>query len=180
MLPTFPEQLVPSRSPPLVIFHMAMHLVCEGANIKFHRCFQSIIYHTNTVVPPLLEPDSNHSEQQWLLASVHAHTCMLICAPWVRSSSWHSAPWRDEEAKCRGEKPLSFSLKKKKKRIRNQLAAVSTEVLCQPTRPPTQTYLVDFGSGLNELTNYHVLSVVTGQMKRGVAISIDLIDLFKE
>lgn len=44
----------------------------------------------------------------------------------------------------------------------------------------TQTYLVDFGSGLNELTNYHVLSVVAGQMKRGVAIGIDLIDLSQE
>lgn len=59
-------------------------------------------------------------------------------------------------------------------RKRNPLATVSTN------RPPTQTHLVDFGSGLNELTNDHILSVVAGQMKRGVAIRIHLIDLFKE
>lgn len=99
---TFSEQLVPSGLPPLpppVIVHMAMHLEFEGANISFHRGFQSA---SNT----LLETDGKHSEPT---GSVHARTCMLMCAPWVRSSSWHSAPWRDEEAKWRGEKPLSFS-----------------------------------------------------------------------
>lgn len=62
MSPPFPEQLVPSRSPPLppVIVHMAMHLACEGAHISFHHCFQSMI---NTVIPPPPGADSNHPEQ---------------------------------------------------------------------------------------------------------------------
>lgn len=73
------------------------------------------------------------------------------------------------------EKILSrFPEKNGSYRKRNPLATVSTK------RPPTQTHLVDFGSGLNELTNDHILSVVAGQMKRGVAIRIHLIDLFKE
>lgn len=47
-------------------------------------------------------------------------------------------------------------------------------------RKTSLVLLVDFGSGLNELTNYHVLSVVAGQMKRGIAVAIDLIDLSEE
>lgn len=46
-------------------------------------------------------------------------------------------------------------------------------------RTHTHTHLVDFGSGLDELTNDHILSIVAGQMKRGVAVGVDLIDLFK-
>lgn len=138
MSPPFPEQLVPSRSPPYppVTVHMAMHLACEGARISFHHCFQSMI---NTVVPPPPGADSKHP-QQFVTACFRActRTCMSICAPWVRSSSWHSAPWRDEEAKCRGEKPLSFSLKKKKKKDHHQLATASTKVLRQAN---THTWL---------------------------------------
>lgn len=47
-------------------------------------------------------------------------------------------------------------------------------------RKTSLVFLVDFGSGLNELTNYHVLPVVAGQVKRGIAVAVDLVDLSGE
>lgn len=124
MSPPFPEQLVPSRSPhppnPPSSSIWRCILRVRGAHISFHHCFQSM---TNTVTPPPPGAESNHSRAV-VTDCVRActRTCMSICAPWVRSSSWHSAPWRDEEAKCRGEKPLSFSWKKKSSSVSKQLA----------------------------------------------------------
>lgn len=48
----------------------------------------------------------------------------------------------------------------------------------QVTAPlPTETHLVDVGGGLDELAHHHVLSVVAGQVERGVAVGVDLVDL---
>lgn len=42
---------------------------------------------------------------------------------------------------------------------------------------PTETHLVDVGAGLDELAHHHVLSVVAGQVERGVAVGVDLVEL---
>lgn len=40
-----------------------------------------------------------------------------------------------------------------------------------------EKHLVDVGAGLNKLANHHILSIVAGQVERGVAIRVDLVDL---
>ena len=119
----------PSPPPPSSIWPSILTL--WGPNISFHHCYQRV---NNTVVSTsylilgsthiswaedthdrwciLLQFYQYNTVFSWICVSAYRHTCMLMWAPWANSSSWHSAPWREEEAKCRAEKPLSFTWSK--------------------------------------------------------------------
>lgn len=107
-------------TPTPFIFHMALHLETVGSPVSVSITVTKVLL-TLSFLTPCCLCDGRwfpiYTEFKYIsmltfiafIWSAYGHTRMLMWAPWVNRSSWHNAPWRDDEAKWSGEKPLSFT-----------------------------------------------------------------------